>query len=48
MKCNIDGAARGVPGLTACGSLFQDRDTAFVGGFTHYHLSRTSWCYLSC
>jgi len=35
MKCNIDGAAHGAPGLTACGTLFQDRAIAFEGCFTH-------------
>jgi len=47
VKCNIDGAAIGAPGLTACGCLFQDRAIAFVGCFTHYRLCRTSWCYLA-
>ncbi|MCI20530.1 ribonuclease H protein, partial [Trifolium medium] len=33
VKCNIDGAAKGYPGLAACAGLFRDNSGDFIGGF---------------
>lgn len=32
-KCNTDGAALGNPGLAACGGLFRNSSSVFIGGF---------------
>jgi hypothetical protein len=33
LKCNIDGAYNGNPGLAACGGIFRDSDANFVEAF---------------
>jgi hypothetical protein len=33
IKCNIDGDAKGFPGLAACGGLFRDYSGDCIGGF---------------
>lgn len=33
-KCNVDGAAHGCPGNSACGSLFRDYNSAALGNFS--------------
>lgn len=32
-KCNIDGAAKGLPGPAACGGIFRDHSAAVMGCF---------------
>lgn len=34
VKCNSDGAARGSPGMAACGGLFRDNSSAVTGFFS--------------
>ncbi|KAL6216861.1 hypothetical protein ACLB2K_010079 [Fragaria x ananassa] len=34
IKLNIDGLAKGNPGLAACGGVFRDYQGHFIGGFT--------------
>lgn len=33
VKCNIDGATIGKPGISYCGGIFRDSDTNFLGCF---------------
>jgi ribonuclease HI len=33
IKCNCDGASLGNPGLSACGGLFRDANSSFLGAF---------------
>ena len=34
MKCNTDDAAHGNPGITACGGIFRNAETDFLGAFS--------------
>jgi len=34
VKCNTDGAAHGNPGLPACGGIFRNSDSDFLGAFS--------------
>jgi ribonuclease HI len=33
LKCNIDGASNGNPGIAACGGIFRNHDAEFIYGF---------------
>jgi ribonuclease HI len=33
IKCNIDGACKGNPGLSSCGGIFRNSEAAFIGAF---------------
>lgn len=33
IKCNTDGAAKGTPGVVACGGIFRDKSAAALGCF---------------
>jgi len=36
VKINIDGAARGYPGLATCGGIFRGSMREFIGGFSAF------------